>query len=190
MFILLQNAASSNRIDCEKLQCNCIQSVNSTLRTVDFIYHVFHYLSSNICFSIFFSKVDLRILNCTYNMLKLKTYVWTPSSVLYIHSPSVLRIHSPSVRGQCLSSVRGQFQKWTNWLKALSELSIAFLPPGVRVNGVSCLDNCPEVRSVAFNVPAKRDILTDRQTIRRASEHLALLKTMQSSHPEITVSLK
>lgn len=132
----------------------------------------------------------LDSINRPYNMLKLKTYVWTPSSVLHIHSPSVLRIHSPSVRGQCLSSVRGQFQKWTNWLKALSELSIAFLPPGVRVNGVSCLDNCPEVRSVAFNVPAKRDILTDRQTIRGASEHLALLKTMQSSHPEITVSLK
>lgn len=33
-----------------------------------------------------------------------------------------------------------------------SELSIVFLPRGVRVNGEACLDNCPEVRCVAFSV--------------------------------------
>lgn len=29
---------------------------------------------------------------------------------------------------------------------------MAFLSPGVRVNGVSCLDNCPKVRWVAFTI--------------------------------------
>lgn len=33
-----------------------------------------------------------------------------------------------------------------------SELSIVFLPRGVRVNGEACLDNCPEVRCVALSV--------------------------------------
>lgn len=64
----------------------------------------------------------------------------------------------------CVSSVQGQFQKWADWLMAMSELSAALLPPGVTVNEVSCLDNRPEVfSSRAEAMGWQTDRWTDRQ---------------------------
>lgn len=47
---------------------------------------------------------------------------------------------------------------------------MASLPPGVRVNGVSCLDNRPEVRWVTFTVQPGRDEQTDGRTDGRTDE--------------------
>lgn len=62
---------------------------------------------------------------------------------------------------------------------------------GVRVNGVSCLDNCPEVRWVAFTVRSEgTHWWMDGQTDGRKGTWQGLRQeTMQSSHPEMTVWL-
>lgn len=74
----------------------------------------------------------------------------------------LLCIHSTPVRGPVCQQCSGSIPK-VNKLTGGSELSIVFLPRGVRVNGVSCLDNCPEVRWVAFTVQPGGDGLMDGQ---------------------------
>lgn len=67
--------------------------------------------------------------------------------------------YSPLRNG--VSSVWGQFQKWRNWLPALSELSIGS-PRGQSELSV-CLDNWPEVGWVAFAVSQRRWMRTEDQ---------------------------